>query len=289
MLLMRSYLSSGKLLHSVVRFVPDEPCLVIDGTDDVILLAADLHIGFEKELANRGINIMSQTAKLLAKMTKIVKRLDVTKVILLGDVKHGTSKILNHEWSDIPEFFEGLQKVVDRVEIVPGNHDGGLKHLLPNSIVIHSSQGVVISAGGKRIAMTHGHAWPPYEAFFSDCLIVGHHHFTYELRDPSGLRTVEPAWLISNFDAKAAFPSFLKAHGDSRTVRSEGGKRGLRKFPMVVLPAFNSLLGGFPVNRSLQEDYLGPLFRPESVNMNEAEVILMDGTFMGRLEKLRSD
>lgn len=285
---MRVSPSSGRLLGGAVRLVPSEPGLLIETGETRTLIASDLHIGFEKSLARKGINIPSQTKKLLAKMKRIVKAHRATRVILLGDVKHGTSKILMHEWTDIPEFFDGLQGLVDRIEIVPGNHDGGLRHLLPPSIVLHPPQGVIIESGGRKIVLIHGHAWPLDAAFSCDALIMGHHHFTFEFRDPSGLRMVEQIWLLTSWDAKSAVASYLRSYDgeDLKKPEVQNLKRRARRLALIVLPAFNPLLGGSPVNRAPPEDYLGPIFTSGGVDMGRAEIFLLDGTPLGRLGSL---
>lgn len=284
---MKSSPSPNRILGGPLRIVPGEPSLILEHDEDRILVASDLHIGFEKELASKGINIPSQTPKLLAKLKKIVKQHQVNKIIFLGDVKHGTSKILLHEWSDVPEVFEGLSKFVDRIEIVLGNHDGGLRHLLPPDVIVHPPQGIILKIRGKRIAMIHGHAWPSPETFSADCLLMGHHHFTFEFRDPSGLRFVEPVWLTTTWNAKAALPTYLESKGikakDSSTVEHLQTQSSM---DLIVLPAFNPLLGGFPVNAEPPGEYLGPVFTSGSVDMDHAELFLLDGTFLGRLKDL---
>ncbi len=285
---MRSYPSSSRLLGGAVRLVANEPCLMVEDGER-ILVASDLHIGFEKELARRGVRLPSQTPSLLAKMLRIVRQHRITRVILLGDVKHGTSKILMHEWTDIPEFFEGLLRTVSRIDIVPGNHDGGLRPLLPSSVKIHPPQGIIIESKRRKLAMIHGHAWPMPQAFSSDCLIMGHHHFTVELRDPSGLRMVEPVWFVANWNARTTLSSYLETHraAKKRNAKPKGAVSRLGMLTLIVLPAFNPLLGGFPVNASLPGDYLGPVLTSGGLDMDRAELFFLDGTFVGRVENLR--
>jgi metallophosphoesterase superfamily enzyme len=58
---------------------------------------------------------------------------------------------------------------------------------------------------------------------------------------------------------------------------------------MIVLPTFNDLLGGLPVNGDAPQTLLGPLFRKEAINMEDFEVFLLDGTFLGRVGFLREN
>ncbi|MBI4257753.1 MAG: hypothetical protein HY619_02250, partial [Thaumarchaeota archaeon] len=130
------------------------------------------------------------------------------------------------------------------------------------------------------------HAWPKPEAFSCDCLIMGHHHFTFEFRDQSGLRLVEPVWLISTWNTGAALAAYMKTNNEKSSVLTKQLLAHSKTSTLIVLPAFNPLLGGFPVNTEPQGGYLGPIFTPGSIDMKNAELLLLDGTFLGRLGDL---
>jgi hypothetical protein len=61
----------------------------------------------------------------------------------------------------------------------------------------------------------------------------------------------------------------------------------------VFVPPFNDFLGGRPVNsKRIEETHagerLGPILRSGAVDMNEAEVHLLDGTYLGRVRQLKA-
>ena len=56
---------------------------------------------------------------------------------------------------------------------------------------------------------------------------------------------------------------------------------------IIVMPMFNDLLGGLPVNSEPPDSLLGPLFRGKLVNMDKFDAYLLDGTFLGKVEFLR--
>jgi hypothetical protein len=61
----------------------------------------------------------------------------------------------------------------------------------------------------------------------------------------------------------------------------------------IFVPPFNDFLGGRPVNSARLEDKhagegLGPMLRSGAVDMDEAEVHLLDGTFLGRVKQLKA-
>jgi metallophosphoesterase superfamily enzyme len=56
----------------------------------------------------------------------------------------------------------------------------------------------------------------------------------------------------------------------------------------IVVPAFNELCGGMPVN-DVRARFLGPLFDEELVRVDDAAIHLLDGTHLGRLRDIRVD
>jgi metallophosphoesterase superfamily enzyme len=63
---------------------------------------------------------------------------------------------------------------------------------------------------------------------------------------------------------------------------------------LFIMPSFNDFLGGKPLNerrhfrKTEREMVTGPVLRTAAVDMNDAEAYLLDGTFLGTLEQLRS-
>jgi hypothetical protein len=59
------------------------------------------------------------------------------------------------------------------------------------------------------------------------------------------------------------------------------------------MPSFNDFLGGRPINETHprkeigSEALIGPILRLEAVDVDEAELYLLDGTFLGTLNQLR--
>jgi uncharacterized protein len=53
------------------------------------------------------------------------------------------------------------------------------------------------------------------------------------------------------------------------------------------MPAFNELCGGVPFNESTQEDLLGPAFSSGVIELESAEIYLLDGTRLGIIKNIR--
>ncbi|MEM1525319.1 MAG: metallophosphoesterase [Nitrososphaerales archaeon] len=276
----------------MLKFIQNEPALLIKVNNEKILLISDLHLGFEKELYSHGFNIPSQIDRIYNKLGNLLNIYKPSRLIILGDVKHGTSKILPHEWSDIPNFFERLLTNVDKIDIIPGNHDGSLKTLLPSKVNLHTTKGLMLKSGKRLIYLIHGHSWPSPEAFTADILIMGHHHFVVEIMDTSGLRLIEPIWFVAKWDKEKIISSFLKSR------RLKVGKNPINSFKkifkftpknprIIIMPTFNPLLRGMAVNKNTNKDYLGPIFESGAIDIENSELYLLDGTYLGYLSNIK--
>lgn len=273
------------------RFVDNEPALILQTEAEKILLVSDLHIGYEKSLASKGVKIPSQTPKLYRKMEKIILKHNPDKIILSGDIKHGTAKLLPHEWKDVPEFFEKLLTLKDKIEVVPGNHDGGLKHLLPRNVTLHTTRGVTIQ-NKEKILITHGHTWPIPTALDSHLIIMGHNHFTVEFKEESGLRKTEPVWMIAQWEPAKIAAAYLrwkkiKYQSDAPSKFREQFNTDIGDPKIVVAPAFNPMLGGTKINRASKNKYISPILESGGVKVDSAEVYLLDQTFIGKTSNIQ--
>jgi len=276
----------------MLKFADNEPALILTTRRDRILTIPDLHLGFEKELASKGVNIPSQTDRIYSRIEALIRRYNPTKLVFLGDIKHGTSKILPQEWLDIPEFFEKLLKLVKDIEITPGNHDGNLRPLLPTDVKLHSARGLIIRDGNVKIALTHGHTWPDPEALSSNILIMAHHHLTIEFHDPSGLRILGPIWLTTKWNKSEVASAYLKSKNirfKNDPLKSFSDKFNFRvkDTRIVVAPTYNPMLTGRAVNTLSREEYLGPIFRSQPTIIEDSQIYLLDGTYLGRLSNLK--
>jgi len=267
------------------------PALVIKQGSSTILVVADLHLGFEYELSEMGINIPSQTLKVQSKLMKITEEIRPSRLILLGDVKHSVSNISLQEWKELPGFFESILDHVKTVEVIPGNHDGDLTPLTPSSVRILPTHGIVID-GKQRIGLLHGHTWPSIELLNADYFVMAHNHPVIRFEDRYGYRTVRRAWIKTRIDLEKLRQSMLphKKHKskDIKTTNRQRGERfasGTKR--LIIMPAFNDMLGGLQMNGNPSKKLLGPLLRSGCVDIDNAEAYLLDGSFLGTIACLR--
>lgn len=257
-----------------VTQVYGEPALVLTFGQKRVLVVADLHLGLEAELISKGVALPSQAPKIERRLIELIEQLHPDLLIFLGDVKHNVPITSWQEWRELPRLFEKLSKLV-KIEVVLGNHDGRVKDMIPQDVSIHGARGMVLGKK-RRVGLMHGHAWPAPALLNTDILIMAHNHPAVEFRDELGGRSTEPVWLRGELDRKK-FPERL---------RKNLGK----KLPNVlVMPAFSELVGGAAVNRGIPDELLGPLFKSGTIRLEEAEVYLLDGTFLGKVKNLKGE
>lgn len=224
------------------------------------LVASELHLGLESELARRGAFLRSRTLELAEALLKDADATRARHLLLLGDVKHRYTHTSPQEARDVPGFFERLGDAFETILITPGNHDTGLRRLLPPRKFPHlrigNPAGELLEGDGLRVGALHGHAWPRPTLLRADLWLVGHTHAAAALVDESGQSSTEWAWLRGRLDP-------LRVHA----------KYGRRAAPeIVVFPPYNPLCGGTPINR---DGLLGPVGR--LADPSQCALWLLDG------------
>ncbi|MDI6888330.1 MAG: metallophosphoesterase [Methanocellales archaeon] len=251
----------------MIRSILDAPVLVAERRKR-ILVAADLHLGIEHELRRSGVTIPSQTEKLFNRLLDHMGQTDPDRLLLLGDIRHNIPWISHQEAGEIPKFLGKLARHVP-IDIVPGNHDGGMHSLIPSDadITFHPSKGIVMDGVGYF----HGHTWPSADVLSVERVLVAHNHPMVRFVDSLGHVSIEPAWILATLDADV----LLKRYKSIKTKE------------VMVMPAFNELCGGTSFNTSTPKTLLGPIFTSGAIGLEEAEVYLLDGTHIGKIKDLR--
>lgn len=229
---------------------------------DTNLIVGDLHIGVESHLRSKGFHLISHTSKMYDSLIEAAED-DVNRLIVIGDVKDSVPGSTKQEYAEIPDFFERLFERFDIIDVVRGNHDTQIEEFLPSRVKIRPASGLKIGDTG----FIHGHTWPSAEVMDCKTLVLAHNHPAVMFCDGVGRRTTEPCWFRGSFNATS----------DER-------------YPVIperflVIPAFNRMLGGSPVN-VIGEDLLGPVLNSGLLDLDNAHLYLLDGIDLGKRSDL---
>ena len=270
------------------------PAALVKSNKTKTLLIADPHLGWEMQLQEKGIHVPSQTSKILNKLIAIICEYKPDRLVILGDVKYTVVSHVFGEWQDIPDFFRKLQDTIGNIAIVRGNHDANLEPLLPKSIELLPATGTVIG----DVGVFHGHKWPSPMLLGCKTLVMGHLHPVVVFRDPAGFKMTRQVWMKTKVDSEGLAKILLKKAGvkiENSVLDSLEKHYGvkLRASELYIMPSFNDFLGGRPINEnrprkeSSREELIGPVLRSEAMDVDEAELYLLDGTYLGTLNQLR--
>ena len=227
--------------------------------EESALIMSDLHYGVEAEMLRSGVWVPNRSTSRTEKILKLIKENKAKKLILLGDVKHQVPHNSKQQRTDLEQFFMAVTRIVD-VEIVPGNHDGGLADIAPDNVKFHESVGCTIG----NIGFSHGHAWPSQEVMNSEILVMGHEHPAFSFRDRVDKLHSEPCWLRAPMIEHERY----------------------EKVPdlLIVMPAFGELAGR-TMNREPLKG-LGPILRNGLADLSKARVETLEGLEFGELGNL---
>lgn len=236
------------------RIVPSKPALILEGKKKN-LIVTDIHIGFESDIASRGIFIgkNSTTDETISEISEIIDSESPDSVILLGDVKSSVRGIGRNEWDEVPKFFQEIRKRCD-VVLIPGNHDANIQRLVPDNISMISSTGMV----EENVLLTHGHTLPSENFSHVDKIIMGHLHPVFF--EENSVINGQRVWVTIKTEKDKIFPD--------RSGELE----------ITIVPSFNKYF--YATHRKRYKKSISPIIdRIDSVS--NAKVITLDGTIIG--------
>lgn len=231
----------GPILDTPLLYLPDNGGTVV---------ATDIHVGLSREEGLPEGSMAGSPGSLAEALISGARRAGAGHILLLGDVKEpivGGSRTVRKE---VYQFFSKLVTAGLEVEVCTGNHDVGLDRMVPESVKVHPSTGLLRG----EVGLFHGHAWPSKEILSSaGTLVVGHLHPGFRLAHRK-----ERCWL--------------------RTRIKAGG--GLRAREVIVLPAFNPLCSSEALNVEKPRRSRSFLVRRFLLS-GETRAYLLDGTDLG--------
>ncbi len=269
----------------VMETIFDDRSIIITYDNTSVLLISDIHLGFEEELSeNKGVRFPPQHPIIFERIKNLVEKHSISHLFIIGDVKHTILTDSYFNWEIVPEFMETLTELVETT-VIPGNHDGDLKALLPRNVNITDVHGILIGPEKEKIGILHGHSWPSADVLNAKIIVIGHNHPTIRrFRDAS----VPEIGRSGRRRYVGTVPVVLKSKLDKNCVRRA---MGLLEIPdddsvLFTLPSFNNLLSGVSINYPKSE-FQGPFFENKCANLLDSEVFSIDGIFLGSVKWLR--
>jgi hypothetical protein len=236
---------------------------LIFNEEERILLVADLHLGLDLELRRKGVTIPFQTGRIKKALLSLIHTEAPDRVVILGDVRHAIPVATRSEVVHVPRFLESIKKET-YLTIIPGNHDAGIRDIVPRDVDVVPSRGMRYG----DVGLFHGHTWPSAEVLSAETLICGHVHPCVTLTDEGGHPYRLTCWVTADLDRE----SLIKRYPDE-DVRSQR---------LIIMPAFNPLITGQSLNTGKRP--LGPLLRNNIAIHESLSYTLLDGTHLGRMD-----
>jgi len=236
------------------RIIPSKPALVVEG-EKSHLVVADLHIGFESQLAANNVFVgkNSTVGETVAEISAMIRDEKIESLILLGDVKSGIRSISKTEWNDVPLFFEEVKRLAD-VTLVPGNHDANIQKLVPSGITLISASGLVL----ENILLTHGHTMPSENFSHVEKIIIGHVHPVFF--DEDSVLNGQRVWVSAKAQKEDLFPS------------------ARNQIELLLVPSFNRYF--YATRRQRYKKSISPIVQ-RIKKFESARIATLDGSIIG--------
>ncbi|MDH4123785.1 MAG: phosphoesterase, partial [Thermoplasmata archaeon] len=187
------------------------------------------------------------------------------RLLILGDLKHTIAFATRLEYFGLSRFFKSLAERYSQIDVIAGNHDGGLQKHIPSDVNYHGSSGIAID----KVGLTHGHSWPSQGVMKSNKIVFAHIHPSVRLTDRMGTGNSVKVWLRG------------KVHRD----------RLMKRYPKIsveesiIMPAFNHLITGSPVNEN-KNPVSNPLMKSGFVNISDNHAYTLEGIDLGAVAAL---
>lgn len=238
----------------------------------------DVHLGYELELASKGIRVPPQAPKVTGYLLGLGERSGAEVLVLMGDVKHRVTGVSWREEVGVRAMLEGLSKAFEEIVVLPGNHDAGISELIGGLGRVAGSRGIRI---GEYWVM-HGHTWPLPESLNAKTYVIGHTHPTAVIRTPEGNVRMKVHLLIEGSRSRlaravASRPGYSEAFAVSRV-------RG--RVRLLILAHFSPMAPGVDVSALPSSGRTSPLLRSGAFNVLDADVLSTSGELLGRLGEL---
>ena len=257
------------------------------------LILADTHVGFEFELAVKGVRVPRQTKKIAEHYISLAQKERASTIVIAGDIKHEIPVAMETA-KEVREFLSTLANYFEKVVLIQGNHDGGLDKIVEKiekkNIMLCDSRGVILTTNdNKKVLILHGNAKPrPRDFLEANILVIGHTHPAVVLRDPLGYTVRESVFVKARVSKRKVFSNMYRKDELKGVQVSEEDLD--REIILIILPCANPLITGTDITRTLLQKqtttktivmYFELWSCPDRI-----EIYLTDFTYLGTLDLL---
>jgi putative SbcD/Mre11-related phosphoesterase len=226
-------------IWSGIEIIEPYPAIYIEELEAIVI--ADLHLGYEGIMAEKGIFLpKTQFKKEMEMLLEIFERKKAKKVIIDGDIKHEFSETSYHEFKEVRDMLAFLKAKCQEVILIKGNHDNYIARV-SNRFGVKLYEELELG----NYHFLHGHRAPV--DLKAKYLIIAHEHPAITIYDEVGGREKLNCLL----------------YGDCEYW-------GMVK-KIAVLPAFSTLAAGSEVNLIPQQELLSPILR--EIDVEKLKVI----------------
>jgi uncharacterized protein len=238
-----------------IRPIHPHAAILLEDAGRKYITVSDLHIGLEADLMAKGITVSPNlVSDMVAELSDLVLSEHADSIILLGDIKHTVGAISRQEWDTVPIFLKQLSSKAD-IYLVPGNHDGNIRHLVPMNVNMITSRGMMLD----DTLLLHGHSMPSDVRDGVKRIVMGHIHPIFFKK--GSVINGERVWLY--FQAR------------KEDILAEKGV-----LDIVVVPTFNPYL--YATGEKLYHKSISPIItRVMQHGVKKCIVVTLDGSIVG--------
>ena len=247
-----------------------KPALKIRSGNHTFIAIADLHIGHEYSLLKKGVTVKSRIDEIMQDIFDIIMKEKPDHLVIVGDLKDELFGMGAGTERQILRFFSKICRVVGKVTLVKGNHDGQIEDFLPEEVELIGPKGGRIN----DVGFFHGHAWPLQEVMECPLVVTAHNHPTFGSILGGEKDHHHPCWVRGRWDTDAVIEHYTEAEPEKLAVSE-----------VVILPSFTKIGKGVVVNRGTT--FLGPVLSNGLLDIRRSKAYLLNGTELGGLDDLK--
>ncbi|MFX0124304.1 MAG: hypothetical protein ACFFAE_11750 [Candidatus Hodarchaeota archaeon] len=259
-----------------------------------ILLVADLHLGFEAEWTNKGLEARRPewSIEITDQLKRDIKETLADHLIILGDLEHSFIHFksvkgrkdgpwVSHKWLREKALLYFIEQVVGieglKVGLIRGNQDTSVVKSFQNQIDIYPQKEASLF---NQLGVFHGHMNPGKDVLFSSEIMLGHVHPAIEVIDELKLRHRFPVFAKLTVSRKEVLNIF--------NFQLEHEEIGLDdQVSITILPAYNKFLSGFILNQVQRDEENQPFsILRKLIRHPHLKISLTNGIDLGLLEDL---